>query len=171
MNGDADAAPALPFGSPAQHAQAAPGCPLCEQPGGLPVWRSPWMRLIRADEALHPATWRLVWNRHVAEFSDLSRLERMACCDALALVEEQLREQLRPRKLNLAALGNLVPHLHWHLIARWEWDTHWPQAVWAAQQRQPDAARLQALAQRLPQVDQRLRQALQQRFDPQITLE
>ncbi len=171
MSRDAAASPALPSGPAAQDPQARRDCPLCEQPGGIEVWRSPWMRLIRADEALHPATWRLVWRRHVAEFSDLSRLERVACCDALALVEEQLREQLRPRKLNLAALGNLVPHLHWHLIARWEWDAHWPQAVWAARQRQPDAQRLQALAQRLPDIDQRLRQALQQRFDPQITLE
>ncbi len=122
------------------------------------------MRLIRAEEPLHPATWRLVWNRHVAEFSDLPRPQRVACCDALALLEQELRRGLQPRKLNLAALGNLVPHLHWHLIARWEWDAHWPLAVWAAPQRAPDAQRLQELRARLPAIDEALRQALQRAF-------
>lgn len=145
---------------------ADPGCPLCTQPGGLPVWESPWMRLIRADEALHPATWRLVWNSHVAEFGDLPRLQRLACVDALALVEVEVRRLLRPRKVNLAALGNLVPHLHWHVIARWEWDAHWPQAVWAQPQRAADEAALRALRERLPEVDACLREALRQRFAP-----
>ncbi len=139
-------------------------CPLCEQPGGLPVWNSPWMRLIRADEALHPATYRLVWNTHVAEFSELPQLQRMACVDALALVEREIVRQLRPRKINLAALGNLVPHLHWHVIPRWDWDPHWPQAVWAPAQREPEAARMRELRERLPGLDQGLRDALQSRF-------
>ena len=139
-------------------------CPLCEQPGGLPVWSSAWMRLIRADEALHPATYRLVWNTHVAEFSELPQLQRLACVDALALVEREMLRRLRPRKINLAALGNLVPHLHWHLIARWDWDAHWPQSVWAPAQREPDAARMHELLERLPGLDQGLRDALQSRF-------
>ncbi len=122
------------------------------------------MRLIRADEALHPATYRLVWNTHVAEFSELPQLQRLACVDALALVEREMLRRLRPRKINLAALGNLVPHLHWHLIARWDWDAHWPQSVWAPAQREPDAARLRELRDVLPGLDQGLRDALQARF-------
>ncbi|MBU6438803.1 MAG: HIT family protein [Betaproteobacteria bacterium] len=145
-------------------ADRAGACPLCAQAGGLPVWTSAWMRLIRADEPLHPATWRLVWNEHVAEFSELPKLRRLACMDALVLVERELREALRPRKINLAALGNLVPHLHWHLIARWDWDAHWPQPVWAPARREPDAARLAALRESLPAIDARLREVLERRF-------
>ncbi|WP_018912684.1 HIT family protein [Thiomonas sp. FB-6] len=145
-------------------ADGAGPCPLCVQAGGLPVWTSAWMRLIRADEPLHPATWRLVWNEHVAEFSELPKLRRLACMDALVLVERELREALRPRKINLAALGNLVPHLHWHLIARWDWDAHWPQPVWAPARREPDAARLAALRDSLPAIDARLREVLERRF-------
>jgi diadenosine tetraphosphate (Ap4A) HIT family hydrolase len=137
---------------------------LCAQPGGVLVWQSAWMRVIRADEALHPATWRVVWNSHVGEFGDLPRLQRLACMDAVTLVEHEVRQALQPRKINLAALGNLVPHLHWHVIARWEWDAHWPQAVWAAQQRAADQAALGELRERLPAVDSRLRDLLQQRF-------
>ncbi len=161
---------------PSGGGDAAGACPLCAQAGGLPVWTSAWMRLIRADEPLHPATWRLVWNAHVAEFGDLPRLQRLACMDALVLVERELREALRPRKINLAALGNLVPHLHWHVIARWDWDAHWPAPVWAPAAREPDAARLLALREGLPALDARLRDALEQRFGteidrPQITRE
>ncbi len=147
----------------------APRCALCDGVGGLAVWESDWMRLVRADEALHPATYRLVWQRHVAEFTDLPRLQRLACMDALVLVEQELRAALQPHKLNLASLGNLVPHLHWHVIPRWEWDAHWPQAVWAAPQRGPDDARLQAVRERLPQLDRRLQAALALRFDPGAT--
>ena len=42
-----------------------------------------------------------------------------------------LREQLSPTKINLAALGNMVAHLHWHVIARYDWDSHFPASVWA----------------------------------------
>lgn len=140
-------------------------CPLCAQAGGLPVWSCAWMRLIRADEALHPATWRLVWNDHVAEFGELPRLQRLACMDALVLVEREVLRSLHPRKINLAALGNLVPHLHWHVIARWEWDAHWPQPVWAPAQREAHGQRLRELRERLPEVDAHLRGVLEPRFD------
>ena len=53
-------------------------------------------------------------------------------------------------KMMLAAFGNMVPHLHWHIIPRYRWDTHFPEAVWAAVQRESDAERLAGLAQRLP---------------------
>jgi diadenosine tetraphosphate (Ap4A) HIT family hydrolase len=63
-------------------------------------------------------------------------------------VESVLRELLAPDKINLAALGNMVPHLHWHVIPRFADDRHFPDAVWAAARREGmahhvDAARLQ----------------------------
>ena len=140
-------------------------CPLCAGAGGMVVWAGAGMRLIRADEALHPAFFRLVWDAHVPEFSDLSPLQRATCIDALALVERGMRDALRPDKMNLASLGNMVPHLHWHLIARWRDDSHWPQPVWAPAQRAADDARLHALRARLPAIDAQLAAALRARFD------
>lgn len=46
-------------------------------------------------------------------------------------VEAALRALLAPDKINLAALGNMVPHLHWHVIPRWRDDSHFPAAIWA----------------------------------------
>ena len=60
--------------------------------------------------------------------------------EVLSGVEEVLREHLAPTKINLAALGNMVPHLHWHVIARFDWDSHFPSPVWAAAQRPDDDA-------------------------------
>jgi diadenosine tetraphosphate (Ap4A) HIT family hydrolase len=120
----------------------APGCVLCEGPGGDVVFDGPVFRVIRTDEGGFPAFYRLVWNDHVAEFSDLGPAERRFCIDAVAVVEQCLRAHLGPDKVNLAALGNAVPHLHWHIIARFRWDSHFPAPVWAAAQRQAPAAEL-----------------------------
>lgn len=135
-------------------------CALCETDGGTLVWRGDQLRLIRADEAGFPAFYRVVWNAHVAEFSDLSPAERAHCMEAVARVEQVLRAQLAPAKVNLAALGNVVPHLHWHVIARFAWDSHFPAPVWAQPQRARDAAQEAALAARLPALDAALRHAL-----------
>lgn len=140
---------------------AAPAtCPLCAGEGGLPVWRGPRLRVIRAQEEGFPAFYRVVWNAHAAEFSDLDAGERRHCMDAVAEVEQVLRERLSPSKINLAALGNMVPHLHWHVIARFAWDSHFPGAVWAAPQRPRDAGRESAVAAQLTAIDAALVRAL-----------
>ncbi|WP_027016167.1 HIT family protein [Comamonas composti] len=136
-------------------------CPLCVDEGGLSVWQGRHLRVIRAREEGFPAFYRVVWNTHVAEFSDLDEAGRLHCMQAVVLVEQVLREQLAPTKINLAALGNMVAHLHWHVIARFDWDSHFPGAVWAAPQRERDAQREAAVAARLAEVDAALAQALQ----------
>ena len=134
-------------------------CILCAQPGGQLIWQGEHLRLIRADEAGFPAFYRIVWNTHVAEFSDLSAAQRQHCMEAVALVEQVLRQQLQPTKINLATLGNVVPHLHWHIIARYDWDSHFPAPVWASAQRPRDSAREAAVVAQLPMVDAALQQA------------
>lgn len=128
-------------------------CPLCAEDGGALIWRGERLRVIRAQEAGFPAFYRVVWNAHVAEFSDLSAAERAYCMEAVALVEQALREHLAPTKVNLAALGNMVPHLHWHVIARFGWDSHFPSPVWAVAQRPSPAAQEDAVRRLLPQVE------------------
>ena len=135
-------------------------CPLCTADGGALVWRGDKLRVIRAAEQGFPAFYRVVWNEHAAEFSDLSATDRIVCMDAVALVERVLREQLAPIKINLAALGNMVAHLHWHVIARYDWDSHFPASVWAAAQRERNEEREAEIARQLPQVDEVLQKAL-----------
>ena len=131
-------------------------CPLCDADGGLLIFKNNQFRVIQAVEVGFPAFYRVVWNAHVAEFSDLSPDERSVCMNAVVLIEKTLREQLQPTKINLAALGNAVPHLHWHVIARFEWDGHFPAPVWTAPQRAVDAEKLAQLALHCEQVNRLL---------------
>lgn len=117
-----------------------PGCPLCDGPGGDLVFQGAAFRVIRTDEGGFPAFYRVVWNEHVAELSDLAPSDRALCLEAVVCVEQALRAHLHPAKVNLAALGNMVPHLHWHVIARFDWDSHFPAPVWAAARRDAPAA-------------------------------
>lgn len=135
---------------------SVPSCPLCDGPGGRLVFQGAKWRLVHAPEPGLPAFYRLVWQQHVREFSQLPRTERVACLDALVAIEEALLRHLQPAKVNLASLGNAVPHLHWHVIARFEWDSHFPGAAWAQPQREADPARLQAVAARLPALEKEL---------------
>lgn len=136
--------------------QQAPGCELCRSPGGLLVAQNgPW-RAIRVDDEAFPAFYRLVHREHVAEMSDLAASERARCLELLVGIEQILREVLRPTKINLASLGNMVPHLHWHVIARFDWDSHFPHPVWASRQRPDDPTRLARLRTSLSEVDRRV---------------
>ena len=138
----------LAWGGPALAAVAPTPlpCPLCQSDGGLLVFRNQQLRIIQASEAGFPAFYRVVWMRHVAEFSDLSATERADCMNAVVTVEQILRSALQPAKINLAALGNMVPHLHWHVMARFDWDSHFPAPVWGAPQREADAQKVAAVA-------------------------
>jgi diadenosine tetraphosphate (Ap4A) HIT family hydrolase len=138
------------------------GCALCEGTGGVLVARTSRLRVIRAQEdaARFPAFYRVVWDEHVPEFSQLASADRQHCMDAVVLVEEALRRHLQPHKVNLAALGNAVPHLHWHVIARYSWDSHFPAPVWAAAQRDVPTQRVQALADALPALERSVVDAL-----------
>lgn len=127
-----------------------PGCVLCEGPGGRLVFEGVKLRVIHADEVGFPAFYRVVWRDHAPEFSDLDAADRAVCMEAVVVVEQCLREHLAPAKMNVAALGNMVAHLHWHVIARFADDSHFPGSVWAPAQRDRNAAKEAAIAERLP---------------------
>lgn len=141
-------------------AAAAAPCPLCYADGGALIWRGDQLRVIRADEPGFAAFYRVVWNAHVAEFSDLSTLERAHCMEVVVQVEQALRAHLQPTKINLATLGNMVAHLHWHVIARFDWDSHFPAPVWAAAVRERALEKEDAVRALLPAVEGRLVAAL-----------
>jgi len=91
---------------------------------------------VLVDDAQYPGFCRVIWNAHVAEMTDLKPEERSVLMKAVCQVESALRVVMQAEKINLASLGNMVPHLHWHLIPRFSDDAHFPNPVWAAAQRQ-----------------------------------
>lgn len=127
------------------------GCELCTLAAPT-VFEHAKYRVILVDDASFPGFCRVIWREHVREMSDLSRADRLLLNDAVIAVEEAVREVMLPSKVNLATLGNVVPHLHWHIIPRYTDDTHFPAPVWAAPVRAPDAAALAARHALLPQL-------------------
>lgn len=111
-----------------------PVCELCVSPGGELLWEDDRLRVIRvggSEGRAFPGFCRVVWRDHVAEMSELSAADARHLLAAVSAVERALRELLRPDKINLASLGNVVPHLHWHVIPRWRDDSHFPRPIWA----------------------------------------
>jgi len=117
-------------------------------------------RIIRAAEPDFPAFYRVIWQDHVAEFSDLPATDRQACMDVVVAVEQVLRQALSPTKINLATLGNVVPHLHWHVIARFDWDSHYPNPVWGERRRTLDSDAASRLPLALSALDAQVREAV-----------
>ena len=108
-------------------------CELCDSDGGSLLWRDDFCRVVRPAVAGYPSFLRVIVNRHVKEMTDLEERERLM--RVVYACESALRALCNPDKVNLASLGNVVPHLHWHVIARFADDAHFPDAIWAAARR------------------------------------
>ena len=105
-------------------------CPLCDTLGETVLWRTDFCRVVLADEPDYPGFLRVILNAHVKEMSDLSPIEQAALMRVVFAAEAALLEVMQPDKINLASLGNVVPHLHWHVIPRFADDPHFPNPVW-----------------------------------------
>jgi diadenosine tetraphosphate (Ap4A) HIT family hydrolase len=114
-------------------------CELCDTPGGTLLWQDNFLRVVHVDEPGYLGYCRVIWQAHVAEMSDLDEAQRAHCMRVVFTVESLLRERLKPDKINLAALGNFTPHVHWHVIARFRDDAHFPQSIWGTRQREPQS--------------------------------
>jgi diadenosine tetraphosphate (Ap4A) HIT family hydrolase len=127
----------------------APGCELCELKVE-PVYRDDKLAVVLVDDPAYPGFCRVIWHEHVKEMSDLAPGERLLLNDAVWHVELALRAVMAPGKVNVASLGNMVPHLHWHVIPRFADDAHFPNPVWSAAVRQTEAPVLAARRALLP---------------------
>jgi len=135
-------------------------CSLCEGPGGIEIWSDTHWRVVRVNDVDFPAFYRVIAQPHVVEFTDLPEPQRQRCMALVGSVERVLREQLAPTKINLAALGNVTPHLHWHVIARFDWDCRFPRPVWGTTRRDVQPSALARLPVPLAQLDDAVRSVL-----------
>lgn len=118
-------------------------CVFCNDDGGDVLWKNDRLRVVLAThEDAWPGFCRVIWNAHVAEFSDLEVGEWQHMMLAVHAVERAVRRVMQPVKINLASLGNQVPHLHWHVIPRFTNDGQFPFPVWAPRQRSVSEALL-----------------------------
>jgi len=139
--------------------QRVAGCELCDLSAPAVVDNDRFA-VILVDDANYPGFARVIWKDHVREVSDLPEADRLLLNDAVYRLELAVREVMQPLKVNVASLGNVVPHLHWHVIPRHADDAHFPAPVWAQAQRATDEAVLRARRALVPQ----LAEAIARRF-------
>jgi len=106
-------------------------CELCDSARGDVIVSNEQWRVILLDDANYPGFCRVIWHAHVKEMTDLSENDRNVLMQVVWQVETLIREVMQPHKINLASFGNMVPHLHWHVIPRYTDDAHFPNPVWA----------------------------------------
>ena len=75
---------------------------------------------------------RLIVNSHVQEMTDLPVSDAERIFKTLLTIETIVREVYQPDKINLASLGNMVPHIHWHITPRYANDKHFPNPIFGA---------------------------------------
>ena len=132
-------------------------CVLCKEElkpeEGQLIWRGDDCRVILVNDPDLPGFCRVIWNRHVAEMTDLSYGEREHLMSLVFAVEKAVRQVMQPDKINIAALGNMVPHIHWHVIPRYKDDAYFPGSVWSQKTQELPANKLaerKKLASQLP---------------------
>jgi diadenosine tetraphosphate (Ap4A) HIT family hydrolase len=119
-------------------------CTLCKadlkpEEGQL-IWQGDDCRIILVNDPDLPGFCRVIWNRHIAEMTDLTYGEREHLMTLVFAVEEAIRQVMHPDKMNIAALGNMVPHIHWHLIPRYKDDAFYPGSAWSKRVQETPAA-------------------------------
>ena len=142
-------------------AAAADTCELCRDHGGELLFDSGRYRVVLIDDAAYPGFCRVIWNAHVKEMTDLADADRALLMAAVWAVEAAQREVLRPEKINLASLGNMTPHVHWHVIPRYVDDVQFPSPVWAEARRVADQTLVAARRALLPALRQAIQRHLQ----------
>jgi diadenosine tetraphosphate (Ap4A) HIT family hydrolase len=96
----------------------------------LHVMDLPLCKLLLMNDRQYPWLILVPQVREAREFLDLNPTEQLQVWREMTVVQQVLKELTNPKKLNVAALGNMVPQLHIHIISRFEADAAWPKPVW-----------------------------------------
>ncbi len=108
-------------------------CPLCNRENENIIFENELFRIILVDEI--PGYIRVITQKHIKEFSELSDDEAVEIMITVKKIEKTMLEFLNPDKINIASLGNMVPHLHIHIIPRYQNDPWWPGATFCERKR------------------------------------
>lgn len=100
------------------------------------MWRDQRCRVVAVDDPALPGFLRVVLNAHAIEMTDIADTDQAHLMRVVLATESLSRRHLSPDKMNLASLGNVVPHVHWHVIPRWRDDRWFPDPIWAQPRRE-----------------------------------
>ena len=110
-------------------------CVLCSSQKYPIIWRNDLLRIILINDQNYRGYCRVDLINHIKEMSDLDEATRNEFMGVIFQMENIVKEYLQPDKINLASLGNITPHLHWHIIPRYFSDNHFPDSIWSKKRR------------------------------------
>ncbi len=119
-------------------------CALCLPTPHDLLWQDGFCRVVLLHDADYPAYCRVELLAHVKEMTDLPPADRARTMKVVFAVESAVREVIQPDKINLASLGNKTPHMHWHVLPRFESDKHFPNSHWGETVRDSEVQPLSA---------------------------
>ena len=93
----------------------------------------PLCRVLRMNDVAYPWLVLVPRRKDVREIIDLEESDQQILLQEIGRTSDALRTHCKPDKLNVAALGNVVPQLHIHVIARFTGDPAWPRPIWGVQ--------------------------------------
>ncbi|MBI2354324.1 MAG: HIT family protein [Deltaproteobacteria bacterium] len=111
-----------------------PPCPMCsrwETDNDLRIVELPHSYVVLNRDQFFPGYTLLFTRQHVTELFHLDRRTRSELMEEVSLVAHALYAVFRPTKINYELLGNMVPHMHWHLVPRFAHEPLWPRPIWA----------------------------------------
>lgn len=73
--------------------------------------------------------------KDIKEFSQCNEKTQKEILRVLNICEKQMLEYFNPEKINIASFGNYVPHVHFHIMARFKEDSYFPEPMWGKKQR------------------------------------
>jgi diadenosine tetraphosphate (Ap4A) HIT family hydrolase len=73
---------------------------------------------------------------NIKEFSQCNTQIKQEIFKYLDIIEKEMLDYFKPKKINIASFGNYVPHVHFHIMARFEEDSYFPEPMWGKKQRE-----------------------------------
>ena len=99
-----------------------------------PLWQNALLR-IEIEESEIP--WLKIFTQHpYREMSEVPADLKITIYGLLDLIEREMLSYYRPAKINIASFGNYLPHVHWHIMARFREDSCFPEPMWGTKQRE-----------------------------------
>ena len=106
-------------------------CSLCKVPILPILWSDHNFRIVLVTDQNIKGYLRLEALEHVSEIYQLSSSIRQQMFSLLNIIEINLVNIFHPDKVNIASLGNMTPHVHWHIISRYKHDNYFPESIWS----------------------------------------
>ena len=79
---------------------------------------------------------KIFTNESIKEFSHCNDETKKEIWKYLDIIEKEMLNYFKPDKINIASFGNYVPHVHFHIMARFKEDSYFPEPMWGKKQRE-----------------------------------